>query len=56
MKKAGVRLPGNLDWARIMATDDLYTRPLNLVQELFQHHDLAKLLLSKMRTEPEPVD
>jgi lysophospholipase L1-like esterase len=56
MKKAGVRFDADLDWERIAATDDLYSRPLDLVQELFQHDRLAAMLLRKLRTPPETVD
>jgi hypothetical protein len=56
MKKAGRQLHKKLDWAAILETDELFSRPLNLVEELFQHDRLASLLLSKLRTPPQKVD
>lgn len=56
MKQAGCRVRTGLDWPRIRESDQLYSQPLDLVEELFQHHQLARLLIRGMRTETEDVD
>ena len=57
MKQAGVQLSRpDLPWEQVKSTDDLYSRPLGLVEELFQHRRLARFLISRMRSEPEAVD
>ena len=56
MKKAGRKVKTGLDWAQIRRSDELYSRPLDLVQELFQHRRLARILVRAMRSETEDVD
>lgn len=56
MKKAGRKMKNGLDWAHIRKSDDLYSRPLDLVQELFQHRQLLRILVRAMRSETEDVD
>ena len=56
MKNTGRQMVNGLDWARVRNSDDLYSRPLDLVQELFQHRQLARILVRAMRSETQDVD
>ena len=51
MKQAGVvgADPDKLDWPAIFASDSLYSKPISLMQEIYQHEDLAIFLVKIMR-------
>ncbi len=46
----------DLDWDRIIATDDLFSRPVNLIREIYQHDTLLRLVVRSMRTMDESID
>jgi hypothetical protein len=48
MKAAGVAFARDLDWSRVVRSDSLSWKPLNLIQEAFQHPELAALFLRRM--------
>ena len=48
--------PNSLNWSNIRRSDSLYSRPLELVEELFQHERLARLLVSRLRSQSDEVD
>lgn len=50
MQSAGRRVRQPLDWNRIMRLDDLFSRPVNLIQEIYQHDQLTRLLSRSLRT------
>ncbi|MCP5096915.1 MAG: hypothetical protein GY943_15305 [Chloroflexi bacterium] len=41
MNEAGVVVDTELDWGKIFASDMLYTQPISLMQEIYQHEKLA---------------
>jgi hypothetical protein len=50
MKRAGVVDDAQLDWGAIFESDRLYSEPIIIMQELYQHTWLAERLLSLIRT------
>ncbi|MBC8152132.1 MAG: hypothetical protein H7Z72_04410 [Bacteroidetes bacterium] len=51
MQGAGVAVPAftDADWAEIFATDTLYTSPITLMGELYEHERLAAFILQASR-------
>jgi hypothetical protein len=45
MSDAGVEFAEGLDWPRIFANDLLYSRPITLMQWLYEHEELAERIL-----------
>jgi hypothetical protein len=41
--------PGMLNWPGIFQSDSLYSQPITLMQELYQHEKLAEFLLKAAR-------
>lgn len=50
MKHAGVVDSTNLDWKAIFESDNLYSRPITIMQEIYEHPWLAEKILSLIRT------
>jgi len=48
-RKAGVKVPRDLDWNAIVASDSLYSNPISLMPELYDNTRLAEMLLDLMR-------
>ena len=42
-------MPGNLDWRRIVARDSLWSHPISLMRELYQHEKLAETVIRFIR-------
>jgi hypothetical protein len=55
MKEAGRSIRQRLDWDRIMRLDDLFSRPVDMIQEIYQHDQLARLLVRWLRTPDTPA-
>ena len=49
MSAAGVNLPQPLDWPAIFTSDSLWQRPIRLMREIYQHEDLAEIVVRLMR-------
>lgn len=56
MRANGVHFRKRLNWAGIVRNDALSWRPLNLVEEIFQHSELATFLFRALRTRPEKTE
>ena len=54
--KSPQEVDADLDWDMIIARDDLLNRPVNLIQELYQHNTLLRLILRAMRSTDESID
>lgn len=54
MEGAGRRIRQPLGWNRIMRLDELFSRPVDLIQEIYQHDQLARLLVRWLRTPDDP--
>jgi hypothetical protein len=50
MREAGVIDDIELDWEMIFASDRLYSEPIKIMQEIYEHTWLAEKLLSLIRT------
>lgn len=50
MQAAGVVDGINLDWEAIFKSDTLYSDPINIMQEIYEHSWLAERILSLIRT------
>jgi hypothetical protein len=50
MGEAGVVDNTQLDWEAIFASDRLYSEPITIMQELYEHTWLAEKLLTLIRT------
>ena len=49
MEEAGIGIPVALDWDAIFASDRLWSQPLRIMQELYEHETLAETLVLFMR-------
>ena len=56
MQNAGVGAVGSLNWQSIKDTDTLYSNPLGLVEEIFQHPKLFRFIVNRLRSTPKEVD
>lgn len=53
MRSNGVLFRNRLNWSGIVRNDTLSWRPLNLVEEIFQHSELATFIFRALRTPPD---
>lgn len=56
MRANGVHIRRRLNWPGIVRSDTLSWRPLNLIEELFQHSELATFVFRALRTPPEKTE
>jgi hypothetical protein len=49
LKKMDAARADQLDWAAIFRSDSLYSQPIPLMQEIYEHQDLAKHLVRLLR-------
>ncbi|MDF1794546.1 MAG: hypothetical protein P1U88_21720 [Thalassobaculaceae bacterium] len=56
MRANGVHFRKRLNWPGIVRSDALSWRPLNLIEEIFQHSKLATFIFSALRTRPEKTE
>jgi|GEM_PF-523999 len=56
MRANGVHFRKRLNWAGIVRSDSLSWKPLNLIEEIFQHSELATFIFRALRSPPEKTE
>ncbi|MEQ8587210.1 MAG: hypothetical protein RLO01_19830 [Thalassobaculaceae bacterium] len=56
MREKGVLFRKRLSWSDVVRADTLSWRPLDMIEEIFQHSTLASFLFGALRTPPEKTE